>query len=601
MPIIAGGIWRKNIKQGFALQDTLEGGECGHISTHSIKGEGTNVAYYLTAGKRSGESLAERVEVLPHNQGILVGRLFERSTGKPARLTAIDWHQVCTTKGASLSKEYWGRYVLAIYDNTKQSIVLLRDPQGLATVFYTITIDGILFATELAHIFDALPSKPSIDWGYVSTYIAHDGAPSCNTPLRGITELLPGCAVTLHPDNEPTQKRFWDPAHFCQDSSLSEEELESQIVEKFKLSMSAWTSGTEGACVELSGGIDSSAVLMMLREVMPDKRIIAVNFGHPAIASSDESSIAREVADFCGAEFVHIDWSKHLSPVKKGESSVRLNKPTPASFDASLIQAMGAIAHEAGDFDYISGHGGDHLFLEPPSIKAVADYWLCVGSRGLFSKIKEMSAQYRMPLWAVARRSLQYIGQYYRGAMSDERATIDPWMNDKLKGTILDTMYTPDYTDALKKLPPGKAEHVLAMHKAIVSVDPGLYARGKPTIHPFLSQPLIECVLSVPVFKLFGNGYTRLPFRRAMNRFRKNKFVWRRRKGDTTGVFIVSFRKNLSRIQELCLDGLMVKEGLVDRDKLERHINDVRHGAVQNMWPFMHFLACELWFESWGL
>ena len=89
----------------------------------------------------------------------------------------------CRSKHANhpeeICKIFWGRYVGVLFDKATKTVKLIRDPQGLLTLFYTVkpasdqTNNIIIFSTELALLYEALETKPAIDLNYFGQHLAH--------------------------------------------------------------------------------------------------------------------------------------------------------------------------------------------------------------------------------------------------------------------------------------------------------------------------------------------------------------------------------------------------------------------------------------------
>ena len=381
----------------------------------------------------------------------------------------------------------------------------------------------------------------------------------------------------------------------------SAEALESKIIKTFYECVKAWSYGCDNICIELSGGLDSSSLLIMLKEAASAEiKLTCVNLFHPAVLSSDEREYAKKVADLCNVELRYIDWSncESLSTLL----TRRINKPTSFSLDEGISQQLAEITANFNNLELMSGQGGDHLFMSSPSIESIADYICAHGLKDLWPKAQEISAYYRTPLLKIILQNIKSLINYKLGRINNNfNFAIQPWMKNEFNKKIDYNLNKVPFWKTLKNTPPAKLDHMTGIYSAILFTDIGYRNEGKPVINPFLSQPMVELALSIPSYKLYKNGYNRYPFRNSMNKFKKNEAVWRKGKGETSGALTTAFNANNKIICELALDGKFAKNGLVDRDLLFKQIIEVQHGKAINSWPLTNLLAAELWFKIWNL
>jgi asparagine synthase (glutamine-hydrolysing) len=601
MPIIAGAFYKPTNTDTKNAVDKL-------ITTIQALGtkeqyllENKEQGWILAAGIRQGESPAEQVQVYREAQGILAGQLYTKESNTEAVQT-LDLKKVQATHGSWLADQYWGRYITAFFNESPGTLELLRDPQGLCTVFFAQVPDGIIFCSELAVLYDIVQHKPSLDWNYLVSFAVNNSYVTYRTPFEGIHELLPGCRASLSLEHAPIVAPFWDPTRVKSQFISDIPSFEHKVIQTFRGCVSTWSKKAEGVCVDLSGGLESSSLVIMLKETMAaHQNLIAVNFAHPQVASSNELAIAQGVADFCNIELFPFDWSgTTLTPPSKTE---RINKPAPILLEQRFTERLAEFISTKGNYEWMNGYGGDHLFLAPPIMQSVADCAIAGKLLQLPQKIKDISTYYRAPLFNVIKTNIQALARYYTNKHNyftwDQKTT--PWMNERFLEAIDFAMFAPPFLEGLKDLPPAKALHTLLIYKASLSVDHGTRQWGKQMTHPFLSQPMVELALQMPTYQSYDQGYDRIIFRRGMDAFKKNKFVWRRSKGETSGILALAMRNNFSRVCELALEGRFAQNGLINKDLILHHIHELRHGHFANSRPLINLLSAELWCENWSI
>ena len=553
----------------------------------------------LIGGKKEGASSAEKVQILGNNEGLLAGRIFEKSTNAPGilndKLTYIE-----SSKGKWLSDHYWGSYILAFLNNHEKTITIFRDPQGLSTVFIAETPEMTLFSCDSTVLYDVLEVKPELDWSYLTSFVAGAHNITYRTPFKNITELFPGYGIKLSAQAKSSPFLFWDPT-ILSHSYKTEQEYEDALISTFYACTEAWTKELPNIGIELSGGVDSSSVAMALKDrVLDDKKIISFNFYHPAVASSDERKYAEKVAHACKVELQCVNLGNYL-PFSKFPTK-RIDKPASFLLDHALNSEMAQRAQVHGNLEFVCGQGGDHLFMAPPPVESIADYFLLKGYKGITTKIKDISAYYRMPLVRVLTQNFSTLIKYRLGTTNNVEllSKPSPWMNSAFQERLDKDIFKVPFWDKLKHLPPAKVRHIIAIYQATLYIDRGHKIYNRPILNPFLSQPLVELALSLPTYQLYTDGYDRAPFRRGMYKATNHDYIWRKTKGETSGIIMLGLSHNLKNICELVLEGRFVKEKLVDKELLYDQLQELRHGKGDTLWPLINLLAAELWFNTWG-
>ncbi len=591
MPLISGGYYYST-EAGKSVENLV------NLTSQQIVGDGVRLDHQgclVFSGLQEMESALERTEVLADHKSIISGRIFSRDN---VNQEFIDIEKIKASQGAWLAKRCWGRYILVSFEDNQ--VTLYRDPQGLSTLFYMPVPGGVLFSSEIALLFDAVETKPRLNWSHLTSFVVNAHTITLSTPFEGISELAPGSSTCFTKNGAITTKLFWDPTTIESKPIDDEYAFEERLYDTFKGTTAAWSRGIEKICVELSGGLDSSSVLAVLQE--PGRNLVAINLMHTDVASSNEIAYAKNVADLTNVPLIVKDMQEAL-PFAPFEVKRRFNKPSSFLSDAKFNQLFIAAAQLGKEDEIFGGQGGDHLFLAPPMVETVADYFLEKGFRGLSKKIVEIAAYHRMPYARVFTSMMKALGGYMvgRNAVFDLVQKEEPWMRDSFKSQVQQDQFKPLFWEQLMEVHPGKAYHIFAAYGASLYIDRGHRIEGKQVINPFLSQPLVELALSMPTYQSFAQGKNRVLFRRAMARRHQGDYIWRTSKGETSGILTLAVRQHFDRVCQLALEGRFAQEGLIDTQLFLELLQGMRHGKTDKLWFLMNMLVTELWFEQWGL
>ena len=552
---------------------------------------------------RAGQTDSSQKEaVYTTEKSLLMGRVFDKNPSNPHPLqTPLPFQEML--------QSYWGSYLCCHARGNTLSV--LRDPIGQRPFFYKKSpLGGWLFSSELSVLCDLLGQRPAFNWDYLKAYLLHGFITSSETIFEGIFELPHGCSLTLSTDSETAHPEVaWNPYAFCGQGAFKEREFEEELLATLKGILSQWIGSDESCLVDFSGGLDSSALLILLAQQAKDpKALTALNMFHPLVQSSDERSYARRLSDALGTRFQEFDHTAHLPGSVCPVPSVlqKPNWPTSSLFHLKIEQDIGKILPHKGHF--VSGHGGDHCFLCPPPLNALSDFILQKSVSGVQNKMYQLSSLGRIPFFALMNRTLGGILAYtLRRPYKRESVATDlaPWLSPEVLKSLSPRHALPDHPLFEKKNPPvlpGKFTHLETIMTGLSTLKGSLRDPSNPIFYPLFSQPIIELCLKMPTYASFEGGYNRVPFRKALSRVTppdQQTNLWRQDKGETTGLMQRGLHDNKDFILDLCLKGTLVKKGLVDSDLLLKGLMDMIQGKPDDLWPLNNLISLELFFRLW--
>ena len=532
---------------------------------------------------------------------ILLGRVFNKFTQKS--LGSLELERSHRDISERLVQEYWGKYICISFNQTLNRTEVIRDPTGQLPFFYYKNSDGqIILSNEMVVLSKLLNQKLDYDWDYLSSYLLYGSTYSTLSPFKEVKELPPGCILTIS-GNSVNSKIAWTPSS-NKESHCDANTFEEQFISNLLNSLKSWGSNYEEIVLSLSGGLDSSALLFVLKEAFKgSKKITAVNFFHPKVRSSIELNYARQVCKENDLELKEFDLSDALPCSCSKKLFYTPNKPSPSLAFVEQELLISSLLMKEKSSLFVSGHGGDHILMCPPPVASIVD---CIKERGFsetWGKINELATYYRKPFASIL---INGSGSILKGGVFDKskknslsQHTNAPWLTDYAKKRSPTDLLHPGIFDIPKHTLPGKREQIEAFYQAQQSIYLNTEDHTNPTFYPLMYQPSVETALSLPSYSLYGEGYDRLPFRRAISKHYSTNSVWRRSKGRTAGIVQLGVKKNLDYILELCLEGRFANQGLLDRDVLSSRIKLFAHGQKEFLWPLLNLISGEIFLKYW--
>jgi asparagine synthase (glutamine-hydrolysing) len=193
-----------------------------------------------------------------------------------------------------------GMFAFALWDENQKSLFLARDRVGIKPLYYSLSRNSIVFASEIK----AILADPSINRELapeiIDRFLTFLYLPGEETLLQGIGKLAPGHYLLLK-DGKAEIRQYWDIQFYKPSERPSlkdaEDELSNLVAEAVEMHMIA----DVPVGVLLSGGVDSTAVLSCAAE-RTDKEISTFTVGFSDSGVADERPYARLAAEAYGTK-----------------------------------------------------------------------------------------------------------------------------------------------------------------------------------------------------------------------------------------------------------------------------------------------------------
>ena len=199
--------------------------------------------------------------------------------------------------GVECLSRFNGMFAFALWDQRARRLFLARDRLGVKPLYYAELPDGRLaFASELKSLLIVPGIERRIEPQAVEEYFALGYVPDPRTIYRDIRKLPPGSYLLARRGAErPRLVRYWDvPLDGAPLAGAELRNTEGQLRDRLKESVRKRLVSDVPLGAFLSGGIDSSAVVAMMREIGAGPILTcSIGFREPRY---DESRFAALVA-----------------------------------------------------------------------------------------------------------------------------------------------------------------------------------------------------------------------------------------------------------------------------------------------------------------
>jgi asparagine synthase (glutamine-hydrolysing) len=195
--------------------------------------------------------------------------------------------------GADCVTRLRGMFAFAIWDDREQHLLLARDRVGIKPLYYRLSSQSLIFASEIKAILADPEVEAEVVPGMIDRFLSFYYVPGEETLLRNIFKLAPGCCMVVK-DGRATVKRYWDLQFAPAPSGMREAEAELTTLLDECVRMHMISDVPVGFL--LSGGVDSTAMLgMAVGKTEHQLSSFTLGFSAPGLA--DERPYARLAAE----------------------------------------------------------------------------------------------------------------------------------------------------------------------------------------------------------------------------------------------------------------------------------------------------------------
>ncbi|MDT4968991.1 MAG: hypothetical protein QOJ64_3728 [Acidobacteriota bacterium] len=171
-------------------------------------------------------------------------------------------------RGLDFVHEIEGDYAIALWDEPREQLTLVRDRIGVKPLYYYHKDGRFIFASEIKAILQHPAVVPDVDEESLYHYLTFLTTPAPQTLFRDIQKLSAGQMLTLRRDGALTITQYWDALPPENAITRTEDEHKAEILRLLRDSIRKRMMSDVPFGVFLSGGVDSSANVALMSELM---------------------------------------------------------------------------------------------------------------------------------------------------------------------------------------------------------------------------------------------------------------------------------------------------------------------------------------------
>ena len=507
-----------------------------------------------------------------------------------------------------------GIYAFAIWDARQKLLFVARDGVGVKPLYYCETSKGFLFSSEIKALLSSDGVSRELDLEALDEHLTFLWTAAPRTMLKGVRKLKPGHAMLIREGRIVRNWRYYDLPYDGTRVEGTEDEIVEELRLLLKQAVNRQMVGDVPVAAFLSGGLDSSCIVAMMRQVSPDYTPVCYSIGFIDDRDLDgtpaDLPYARRVGKHLGIDLREIIVGPEM--VSNLERMLyQLDEPQadPGPINALLIAER---ARKDGTKVLLSGAGGDDIF---------SGYrrHLALRLRGLMPVIPDVVSR-ALTTWANSSRGSNVTMRRIRhafahgGLRGDEGlASLFAWSvksvryelfapdvrnhlsnRDEFQSLMRSLTSIPHEHDLLNRLLYLEGKHFLADHNLNYTDKMGM-AAGVEIRVPLLDVDLIDFAVRIPPQLKQRGLQGKYILKRAMEPFLPRDVVYRPKTG-----FGVPLRRWLhNELHEITSDILseesIRRRGIFQPTAVRNLIHQDKAGRVDGSYLIFSIMCIELW------
>ncbi|MDP9877799.1 asparagine synthetase B (glutamine-hydrolyzing) [Variovorax boronicumulans] len=396
----------------------------------------------------------------------------------------------------------------------------------------------------------ARAARTEISSKYLASSLSNGGKDLTRTLWEDVRVLPPGWSAQIKHADQGLQVQYQAPALL--DASSSKEPADVLVEEIAKV-----LPRFDRVALRFSGGVDSTAILLALRECSSIP-ITAYTWICDGGSAPQDLETATAVCRKLGVKH-------HLFTVRPSLLYTPIPPeavPPDASTALASFNVMSEFYDEIRSQDdgatvmEIHGHGGDHLFFDPPHCLSILESRGLFGRGGLLKVLSSFCKATGTSLWHPLAEMVRhaYAKKDFRGSGKEHHLQL-------ITNACFENGYSPMVPD------------------------------GVLSFSPFTTAAMISAVAHIHTWEFFEDGETRRPLKNSLRRKFKDCPTLRRDKGHLTAAFQRSLALQESRLRERVTAGPYAQHGLLSPAWLTEQwkISQAGFGGIH---PFLMQAIC---------
>ncbi len=495
------------------------------------------------------------------------------------------------TWGENFLNEINGDFAFALYDSKKNELFAARDPLGIKALYYTVADEQYYFSENIDELFQlsGMKKQPNIKSMY--TLLNQRAVDYEETMYHGINRIPPGHYLKII-DGKVTLVRYWYPEKIQIDYSISLENAAIKFNQLFEEAIMSRIDDDEETAYELSGGLDSSSIVSVLKTKYPEKVIDTYSMCFNGFRC-DEYQYVRAMENKFSFHTVKID-SRGIDYKDRFDFkfNYRMSPHWPITTTFTMLFHMAEKMSNDEKKIVITGQGGDHLLGGHCYVLADLLRRLEFGKA-----LNELTHTFYSPSGFLRCGILPLLTQKQKEFIKKIFSSFYRRKNVVESENIADLFCIKDIASVLKRstLNPliSAAQSTIMDGNVLHAIENTYHIEFR---HPFFDKKLVEFVLSLPPEYRYSQGKGKVLLRRAMEKILPEKIRLRKDKAEFSEVLVQQL--HVIDINKLLKKSNLASLGLIEQRKIDAMICSFENRNYSELVFLWIIVNLEYWYRN---
>ena len=279
------------------------------------------------------------------------GHKFKSKTDSEVVLHAYEEY------GSKCLSMFNGQFALCIYDTKNNKIFLARDRIGIRPLYYFKNGKNFMYSSEVKGILESKFIKKEIDQNALNHYLCMGFTSPTQSIFKNIKKLPPGNYASVNLETgKMVIKPYWN-LPLSKPKKISSKAAAKELLKEFEKSISYRLISDRPVGAFLSGGLDSSMIVALMKNKIPNLHTFSVTFDNKKY---DESKYSKRVSELFNTKHHEIKFNSTdiLNLVQEVFSKYDEPLADPTTIPTYLVSKIAKTKVDV----CLSGTGGDELF-----------------------------------------------------------------------------------------------------------------------------------------------------------------------------------------------------------------------------------------------
>jgi len=491
-----------------------------------------------------------------------------------------------------------GDWAISVWNPQSKELLLARDYMGTRTLFYYLRMSTITWCTYLAPLITFDGSLNLCDQ-YIASYLALWPEPHL-TPYRDHHSVPPGQFVRIC-DRQISSRTFWTLNPKVKVRYKDERDYEQHFLHLFRQAVRRRLRSNSHVLADLSGGLDSSAIVCMADDIVAkgESRAVLDTFSFYDPHEPDEEDLL-----YFGKVEQQRNRTGHHVELRRADDAFAVVYPSfvaAPGFEArqGLKEAKSSIIEQGKYRVVLSGTGGDEVLgntLDPR-----------VQLADLFVRLRLWRFGEQLLAWSLSSR------QSMIELLCDAISLLFPlWLRRRITAGSTDVSWIDErfakrsglYRNQLVAAE-GQVNWLPSIRdwQQTIKALSGQLTHARPVQHenryPYLDRTLVEFLVAIPTTQLLRPGDRRRLMRRSLADLLPPEILCRNSKSGTGRCISITLQTHWQTVERALESPLTSELGFINKSRFRSALLAAKGGHLgDDIVMLLKGLSLELWLRD---